>query len=64
MMHPLAHTAVPFSALQGVVWPALPAAPGVRLLATQFQFAQSERLAPAALRAAQFAQLSLLLRHA
>ena len=63
-MHPLAHTAVSLSALQSVVWPAVPTAHGARLLATQFQFAQSERLAPAALRAAQFTQLSQLLRHA
>jgi phenylacetate-CoA ligase len=63
-MHPLAHTAVPLSALSGVIWPAVPAAEGARMLATQFQFAQSERWLPAQLRTAQFAQLRILLRHA
>lgn len=63
-MHPLAHTALPVSALPGAVWPAVPTTEGARMLALQYQFAQSERLTPDALRAAQFAQLSVLLRHA
>ncbi|MGE4111929.1 MAG: phenylacetate--CoA ligase family protein, partial [Burkholderiales bacterium] len=63
-MHPLAHTAMPFSALPGVAWPAVPAAEGARMLAMQFQFAQSERWSPARLRTAQFSQLTILLRHA
>ncbi|MBY0269858.1 MAG: hypothetical protein K2X06_08330 [Burkholderiales bacterium] len=63
-MSTLAHTAVPGSALPGVWWPALPAAEGARMLALQYQFAQSERWSPAELRAAQFAQLSQLLQHA
>ena len=63
-MSKLAHTAVPGSALDGVVWPALPGAEGVRMLAMQYQLAQSERWSPAALRAAQFAQLTQLLHHA
>ncbi len=63
-MSMLAHTAVPGSALDGVWWPALPGAEGARMLALQYQFAQSERWSPAELRAAQFAQLTQLLRHA
>ena len=63
-MSTLAHTAVPGSALEGVRWPALPGAEGARMLALQYQFAQSERWSPAELRAAQFAQLTQLLQHA
>ncbi|MBX3666510.1 MAG: hypothetical protein KF834_12565, partial [Burkholderiales bacterium] len=63
-MHPLAHVAVPGSALEGVLWPAVPTPEGARMLAMQFQFAQSERWPPERLRAAQFGQLALLLRHA
>lgn len=63
-MHPLAHVAVPRSALDGVQWPAVPAPEGARMLAMQFQFAQSERWSPEHLRAAQFRQLALLLQHA
>lgn len=63
-MHPLVHTAVPGSALDGVWWPALPGAEGARMLAMQYQFAQSERWSPAELREAQFAQLAQLLHHA
>lgn len=63
-MHKLAHTAVPGSALQDVLWPTLPGAEGVRMLAMQFQFAQSERWSAEELAAAQFAQLGHLLRHA
>jgi phenylacetate-CoA ligase len=59
-----AHTTVPGSALDGMVWPALPGAEGARLLALQYQFAQSERWSPAELREAQFAQLTQLLHHA
>ncbi|RPJ45134.1 MAG: phenylacetate--CoA ligase family protein [Betaproteobacteria bacterium] len=59
-----AHTAVPGSALDGVLWPAVPGAAGARMLALQYQFAQSERWSAATLRAAQFAQLTQLLRHA
>jgi phenylacetate-CoA ligase len=63
-MHPQAHAAVPASALEGVLWPALPLPEGSRMLAMQFQFAQSERWPAGRLRAAQFEQLKLLLRHA
>lgn len=63
-MHKLAHTAVPNSALNSVWWPALPGAEGARMLALQYQFAQSERWPPETLRAAQFAQLTQLLNHA
>lgn len=63
-MHKLAHTAVPGSALHGVWWPAIPGTEGVRMLALQYQFTQSERWSPEVLRAAQFAQLGHLLRHA
>ena len=63
-MSTLVHTAVPGSALEGVRWPALPGAEGARMLALQYQFAQSERWSPAELRAAQFAQLTQLLQHA
>jgi phenylacetate-CoA ligase len=63
-MHKLAHTAVPGSTLAGVMWPTMPGAEGVRMLAMQYQFAQSERWSPAALREAQFAQLTRLLQHA
>jgi phenylacetate-CoA ligase len=63
-MHRLAHTTVPGSALNGVLWPAMPAAEGSRMLAMQYQFAQSERWTPAQLQAAQFAQLTQLLQHA
>lgn len=64
MMHGLAHTAAPLSALPGIGWPALPDAEGARVLALQYQFAQSERWSPAQLRAMQFAQIGRLLRHA
>lgn len=63
-MHTLAHTAIPCNALPGMVWPALPGAEGTRMLAMQYQFAQSERWSPAEMRAAQFAQLTRLLHHA
>jgi phenylacetate-CoA ligase len=63
-MHKLAHTAVPSSALNGVLWPAVPGPEGTRMLALQYQFAQSERWPPEELRAAQFAQLTRLLHHA
>lgn len=64
IMHKLAHSAVPGSALQDVLWPAMPGAEGARMLAMQYQFVQSERWSPDVLRAAQFAQLGHLLRHA
>ena len=63
-MHSLAHAAVPGSALESVLWPAVPTPEGARMLAMQFQFAQSECWSPARLRDAQFVQLALLLRHA
>jgi phenylacetate-CoA ligase len=63
-MHKLAHTAVPSSVLNGVLWPAVPGPEGTRMLALQYQFAQSERWPPEALRAAQFQQLTRLLHHA
>ena len=63
-MPKLAHIPVPGSAVEGMGWPALPGAEGERMLALQYQFAQSERWSPAVLREAQFAQLTQLLRHA
>jgi len=63
-MPKLAHIPVPGSAVAGMGWPALPGAEGERLLALQYQFAQSERWSPAVLREAQFAQLTRLLGHA
>ena len=63
-MRPLVHEALPGSVLEGVSWPAMPGGEGAAMLAMQFQFAQSERWPADMLRAAQFAQLTLLLRHA
>lgn len=63
-MHRQAHTTVPGSALDGVRWPAVPGVEGARMLALQYQFAQSERWSPTELREAQFAQLTQLLHHA
>jgi phenylacetate-CoA ligase len=63
-MRPLVHEALPASVLEGVSWPAMPGGEGAAMLAMQFQFAQSERWPVDMLRAAQFAQLTLLLRHA
>ena len=63
-MRPLVHEALPASVLEGVSWPAMPGGEGAAMLAMQFQFAQSERWLVDMLRAAQFAQLTLLLRHA
>lgn len=63
-MPKLAHTIVPGSALDGVWWPAVPGAEGARMLALQYQFAQSERWSPAELCEAQFTQLTQLLHHA
>lgn len=60
----LAHLATPLSALPGALWPGLPVMAGQRMLAMQFQFAQSERWTPAQIAAAQFSQIELLLRHA
>lgn len=64
MQKALAHQALPLSALPGVLWPGLPGVAGQRMLAMQFQFAQSERWNPEQLAAAQFRQIALLLRHA
>lgn len=63
-MRPLVHEALPASVLEGVSWPAMPGGEGAAMLAMQFQFAQSERWPVDMLCAAQFAQLTLLLRHA
>lgn len=63
-MQPLVHDALPASLLEGVSWPAMPGGEGAGMLALQFQLAQSERWPADMLRAAQFAQLTLLLRHA
>ncbi|MGH8618154.1 MAG: phenylacetate--CoA ligase family protein [Burkholderiales bacterium] len=52
------------SSVPGIAWPALPAPQGAALLALQYQFAQSERLAPAALQAQQFRQLRAVVTHA
>jgi len=60
----LAHQALPRSAFPGLVWPCLPGINGQRMLAMQFQFAQSERWTLAQIAAAQFRQLQCLLRHA
>lgn len=47
-----------------ITWPALPAPHAASLMAMQYQFEQTERLSPEALREAQFEQLSVILRHA
>ena len=52
------------SAISGVTWPAVPDAKAASLLALLYQFEQSQWWTPAELRAAQFAQLTLLLAHA
>ncbi|MFN9488818.1 MAG: phenylacetate--CoA ligase family protein [Betaproteobacteria bacterium] len=59
-----AHQALSSSALSGALWPGLPGIAGQRMLAMQFQFAQSERWHPGQIAAAQFRQIALLLRHA
>jgi phenylacetate-CoA ligase len=53
----------PRSELRDIVWPGLPAEPGARLLAMQFQYAESERWAPEDIQAQQFRQLELLVAH-
>lgn len=52
------------SAVPGVAWPAVPAAGGAQVLAILHQLERGQWLAPHALRDLQFAQLSVLLRHA
>ena len=53
----------PRSGVAGIQWPAVPANAGASLLALQWQFERSERLAPAALARLQFEQLGPLLAH-
>lgn len=48
----------------GIVWPALPGPHAAALLGMQFQLEQTEWWSAEALRAAQFKQLGLVLRHA
>jgi phenylacetate-CoA ligase len=55
---------VPRSQLPGIVWPAMLDGPGAQALALQFQLAQSQWWSPERLRAQQFRQLALLVRHA
>ena len=53
-----------YSAIPGVVWPAVPAPAAGAALALQFQFQRNERLSSARLRELQFRQLHALVRHA
>jgi phenylacetate-CoA ligase len=52
------------SALPGAAWPAVPGPDGAQMLALQFQLEQTQWWTPERLRASQFRQLGLLLRHA
>jgi phenylacetate-CoA ligase len=51
------------SAIPGIVWPALPAAPGSLALALQYQLESSQWLSPADLESMQMRQLEQVLRH-
>ncbi len=52
------------SSVTGITWPGLPAPGGAALLALQFQLEQSQWWPEPELRAWQFRQLDVLLRHA
>jgi len=53
----------PRSDHRDIVWPGLSPESGARLLAMQFQYAETERWAPEDIRAQQFRQLELLVAH-
>ena len=55
---------IPESSVQGIVWPAISDQSGSILLTLLFQLEQSQWWPPERLRAAQFGQASILLRHA
>lgn len=63
-MSMLAHTAVPASALDGVVWPAMPDARGAQMLALQYQFGQSQWWPSERLQELQLQQFAQVFRHA
>jgi len=63
-MHKLAHTAVPGSALQHVLWPAVPGTEGARMLALQYQFEQSQWWSPERLQDLQLQQFAQVFQHA
>lgn len=64
MIHPLAHVAVPSSALSGVIWPAIPSLDNARMLALQYQFEQSQWWSPEKLAEMQFRQFRSIFAHA
>jgi len=57
-------SALPFSCVPGIAWPALPTAAGASMLAMQWQLEQSQWWTPEELLERQFAQLAELLEHA
>lgn len=63
-MSMLAHTAVPASALDGVVWPAMPDARGAQMLALQYQFGQGQWWPAERLQELQILQFAQVFRHA
>ena len=63
-MNPADNIPIPKSSLQGVAWPAIPDMNSNILLALLFQLEQSQWWPPERLRASQFRQADLLLRHA
>lgn len=63
-MSMLAHTAVPASALDGVVWPAMPDDRNAQMLALQYQFGQSQWWPPERLQELQLQQFAQVFRHA
>lgn len=63
-MHPLAHTALPVSALPGAVWPAVPTTEGARMLALQYQFEQTQWWPPEQIAAMQLQQFRQVYAHA
>jgi len=56
-------TLSPRSEPRDIIWPGLPPEPGARLLAMQFQYAETERWAPEEIQAQQLRQLELLVTH-
>src|SRR5262249_20676501 len=56
--------AIPHSSTPGIVWPALPSALAMRLLAILHQLEQSQWWSPALLERMQFRQLAVLVQHA
>lgn len=57
-------TLIPYSMIDGITWPAIPAPKSAGLLAMQYQFEQSQYLPAAQLEQHQLEQAALLLRHA